>query len=344
MSGSSLAGVRHSDLTVWNDFSVCRPSSGINETLISETEIKNREHLPYEGSVESTTLQIRPATKCQYREPCATPAKSGAPLAEDQGRGPGFSGSKNEETVLSYQAAPHMPEAPRGHVTEEVILREKAAMGRPGPVVELQLSLSQEGPKGTSAPVVALLGAEKSKSPDPDPNLHHGRVVHVNSVLTNEKGDPSLRSSKIIQISSGQELRVIQARQAGDAGLPRVEVVLDCSDRQKTEGCRLQAGNGGVDAPGEGGQSEAPPSLVSFAVSSEGTEQGEEPRSERDHSRPHKHRARHARESCGGRRGAALPARALLLFSFLKVFLMSFIGFLKIINAQKNRFVENTHG
>ncbi|XP_019480969.1 PREDICTED: synaptopodin-2 isoform X1 [Hipposideros armiger] len=272
-----------------------RPSSGINETLISETEIKNHEHLPYEGSVESTTLQIRPATKCQYREPCTTPAKSGAPLAEDQGRGPGFSGSKNEETVLSYQAAPHMPEAPRGHVTEEVILREKVAMGRPGPVVELQLSLSQEGPKGTSAPVVALLGAEKSKSPDPDPNLHHGRVVHINSVPTNEKGDPSLRSSKIIQISSGQELRVIQAREAGDAGLPRVEVVLDCSDRQKTEGCRLQAGNGGVDAPGEGGQSEAPPSLVSFAVSSEGTEQGEEPRSERDHSRPHKHRARHAR-------------------------------------------------
>lgn len=272
-----------------------RPSSGINETLISGTEIKNHEHLPQEGCVESTTLQIRPATKCQYRESCVTPIKSGAPLAEDQGSGPGFSGSKREETVLSYQAVPHMPDAPRGHLTGEAILWEKAAVGQPGPVVELQLSLSQEGPKGTSAPVVALLGAEQVKSPDPDPNLHQGRAVHIHSVPTKDKGDPSLRSSKIIQISSGHELRVLQAREVGDAGLPRVEVILDCSDTQKAEGCRLQAGSGGVDAPWEGGPSEAPPSLVSFAVSSEGTEQGEEPRWERDPCRPHKHRARHAR-------------------------------------------------
>lgn len=272
--------------------------------------------------MESTTLQIRPATKCQYRESCVTPIKSGAPLAEDQGSGPGFSGSKREETVLSYQAVPHMPDAPRGHLTGEAILWEKAAVGQPGPVVELQLSLSQEGPKGTSAPVVALLGAEQVKSPDPDPNLHQGRAVHIHSVPTEDKGDPSLRSSKIIQISSGHELRVLQAREAGDAGLPRVEVILDCSDTQKTEGCRLQAGSGGVDAPWEGGPSEAPPSLVSFAVSSEGTEQGEEPRWERDPCRPHKHRARHARESCGGWQGP--PAGRLellclrgLFFSFL---------------------------
>lgn len=300
MSGSSLAGVRRSELTVWNDFSVCRPSSGINETLISGTEIKNHQHLPQEGCVESTTVQIRPAAKCQYRGSCGTPIKSGAPLAEDQGSGPGFSGNKTEETVLSYQVVPHMPDAPRGHLTGEAILWEKAAVGQPGPVVELQLSLSPEGPKGTRAPAVALLGAEQLKSPDPDPNLHQGRAVHIHSVPTEDKGDPSPRSSKIIQISSGHELRVLQGREAEDAGLPRVEVILDCSDTQKAEGCRLQAGSGGVDAPWEGGPSEAPPSLVSFAVSSEGTEQGEEPRWERDPSRPHKHRARHARESCGG--------------------------------------------
>ncbi|KAF6307258.1 synaptopodin 2 [Rhinolophus ferrumequinum] len=272
-----------------------RPSSGINETLISGTEIKNHEHLPQEGCMESTTLQIRPAAKCQYRESCGTPIKSGAPLAEDQGSGPGFSGNKTEETVLSYQVVPHMSGAPRGHLTGEAILWEKAAVGQPGPVVKLQLSLSPEGPKGTRAPAVALLGAEQLKSPDPDPNLHQGRAVHIHSVPTEDKGDPSPRSSKIIQISSGHELRVLQAREAGDAGLPRVEVILDCSDTQKAEGCRLQAGSGGVDAPWEGGPSEAPPSLVSFAVSSEGTEQGEEPRWERDPSRPHKHRARHAR-------------------------------------------------
>ncbi|XP_014932965.2 synaptopodin-2 [Acinonyx jubatus] len=272
-----------------------RPSSGVNETSISETENKNPEHPTHERCVESTTLQIRPATKNQHREFYVASIKSGVPLTEDQGSGPGFSENIKEETGLSYHVAPYMPDSQRGRLAEEVILREKAEAGQPGPVVELQLSLSQERHKGTNVPVVALLGAEKSKSPDPDPYLQHDRIVHINSVPTNEKGEPSLRSSKIIQISSGKELKVIQGNEAGDKGLPRVEVILDCLDRQKTEGCRLQAGKGCVDSPVEGGQSEAPPSLVSFAVSSEGTEQGEDPRLERDHSRPHKHRARHAR-------------------------------------------------
>ncbi|KAM9237658.1 synaptopodin-2 isoform 2-T2 [Dugong dugon] len=272
-----------------------RPSSGIVETLISETENKKQKHLTHEGYVESTTLQIRPATKSQDREFYVAPVKSGVLLAEDQGSGPDCSGSIKEETVLSYQMAPQMPDSQSRRLTDEVILREKAEAGQPGPVVELQLSLSQERPKATSVPAVALLGAEKSKSPDPDTNLQHEEIVHVNSVPTDEKGDPTLRSSKIIQISSSKELRVIPGREAGDPRLPRVEVILDCSDRQKTEGCRLQAEKGYVDAPVEGGQSEAPPSLVFFAVSSEGTEQGEDPRSERDHSRPNKHRARHAR-------------------------------------------------
>ncbi|XP_023404380.2 synaptopodin-2 [Loxodonta africana] len=269
-----------------------RPSSGINETLISETENKNHEHLTHEGYVESTTLQIRPATKTQYREFYVAPVKSGVSLIEDEGNGLNCSGNIKEETVLSYQMAPQMPASQSGCMTDEVILREKAETG---PMVELQLSLSQEEPKATSAPQVAPLGAEKSESPEADTNLQHDETVHINSVPTDEKGDPSLRSSKIIQISSSKELRVIPGREAGDPGLPRVEVILDCSDRQKTEGCRLQAGKGYVDSSVEGGQSEAPPSLVFFAVSSEGTEQGEDPRSERDHSRPHKHRARHAR-------------------------------------------------
>uniref|UniRef100_A0A8D0U214 Synaptopodin-2 n=1 Tax=Sus scrofa TaxID=9823 RepID=A0A8D0U214_PIG len=268
-----------------------RPSSGISETLITETENKNHEHLTHEGYVESTTLQIRPATKSQCREYYIAPVKSGAPLAEDQARGTGVSGSIKEEASL----APHTSDLESEHLPEEGILRDNAEVGRAGTVVELQLSLSQERHKGASAPVVALLGAEKSKSPDPDLNLQHDGTVRINSVPTSEKGDSALRSSKIIQISSGQELRVIQGSEAGDSELPRVEVIFNCSDRQKTEGCRLQAGKGCVDSPVEGGQSEAPPSLVSFAVSSEGTEQGEDPRSERDHSRPHKHRARHAR-------------------------------------------------
>lgn len=274
---------------------MCRSSSGISEALISENENKNLEHLTHGGHVESTTLQIRPATKTQCTEFFLAPVKTEVPLAEDQRSGPDCAGSLKEETGLSYQRAPQMPDSQRGRVAEELILREKIEAEQPGPVVELQLSLSQERHKGASGPVVALPGPEKSKSPDPDPNLSHDKIVHINSIPTNEKADPFLRSSKIIQISSGRELRVIQESEAGDARLPRVEVILDCSDRQKTEGCRLQAGKGCVDSPVEGGQSEAPPSLVS-----EGIEQGEDPRSEKDHSRPHKHRARHARKFCVG--------------------------------------------
>ncbi|XP_073897727.1 synaptopodin-2 isoform X2 [Castor canadensis] len=271
-----------------------RPSSEISEALVSEAESKNHEHLTHEGFVESTTLQIRPATKTQYREFHIVPV-SGVPPAEDQISDSDCAVIIKEETVRSYQRAPQTCDSQESHLGEAVVLREKAEAGLPGPVVELQLSLSQERQKATSGLVVALQGAENSKSSDPNSSLKHEKTVHINSVPADEKADPSLRSSKIIQISSGRELRVVQGRGAGDAGLPRVEVILDCSDRQKTEGCGLQAGKGCVASPVEGGQSEAPPSLVSFAVSSEGTEQGEDPRWEKDHSRPHKHRARHAR-------------------------------------------------
>ncbi|KAM6221290.1 synaptopodin-2 isoform 2-T2 [Rhynchocyon petersi] len=272
-----------------------RPSSGISETVISETENKSQEHLTHERYTESTTLQIHPATKTQDGEACTTPGKNEVFLEEDQESGPNYSVIIKEEIGLNYQMAPQMPESQRGHLADEIILRKKTEAGQPGPVVELQLSLSQERHKTATAPAVALLGAEKSESPKPDSDLQHDGTVHINSVPAEGKGDPPRRSSKIIQICSNKELRVIPAREAGDPGLPQVEVILDCSDRQKREGCRLQAGKGHVDSPVEGGQSEAPPSLVSFAFSSEGTEQGEDPRWERDQSRPHKHRARHAR-------------------------------------------------
>lgn len=309
---------------------MCRPSSGISETLASDTENQTPAHLPAEGCVESTTLQIRRATHSQ--DPA--PHQSGTPLAENLESGPAFSGSKREEEMgLHYTEAPYTPDPPRGCLAEEVVLLErKADMGWPGPVVELQLSLSQDICTGPGVPTVALLGAAKPKSPDPEPNLHPGRTVHINAAPTSEKGEASLRSSKIIQICRGQELRVVQGAAARAEGLPRVEVILDCADQQLAGGYRLQAGAGHVDSPLEGGQSEAPPSLVAFAVSSEGTELGDDPNGERDHSRPHKHRARHARESCGGwwgpgawagARGSCCCSPAWMAFSFKDFFCLS---------------------
>ncbi|XP_054419586.1 synaptopodin-2 [Pteronotus mesoamericanus] len=274
---------------------VKRPSGGMSEALVSDTDTRVQQHVPREGCVQSTTLQIRPAPPSQDREPRIAPAGSGAALAEDQGWGPAFPGSGKEETGPGYPETPHTPHALRGSPPDELASGEKTDAGWPGPVVELQLSLSQEVHTGAGGPVVALLGAEKSKCPDPDPNLDRSGIAHINSAPSGEKGGVCLRSSKIIQIRSGRAPRVAPGEEAGDPGLPRVEVIFDCAARQQAEGCRLPAGAGGVDSPGEGGPSEAPPSLVAFAVSSEGTEPGEEPRCGRDHSRPHRHRARHAR-------------------------------------------------
>uniref|UniRef100_A0A8C6QGN1 Synaptopodin-2 n=1 Tax=Nannospalax galili TaxID=1026970 RepID=A0A8C6QGN1_NANGA len=265
-----------------------RPSSGISETLVSETESVNHEHLTPEGLGESATLQIHPTAMTQCTEFFLAPVQSRVHLAEDQENDWDSARGTKEETDPPKSSQ-------QEHLVEEVILRKKAESGQTVPVVELQLSLSQESHQHSNDSVVTLQGSEKSKSSDQDWDLQQESTVHIDTIPAPGKVDSSLRSSQTIQISSGRELRVSQGREADDTGLPRVEVILHCSDRQKTEGCRLQAGKGCAASQGEGGQSEAPPSVVSFAISSEGTEQGEDQRSEKDHSRPHKHRARHAR-------------------------------------------------
>ncbi|XP_055972909.1 synaptopodin-2 isoform X1 [Sorex fumeus] len=272
---------------------VKRSPSGINETLIPEAENQNHKLLTREGCVESTTLQIRPATGSQCKEFSSSPAPHRIPVAEDGESGPDCSGSVKEDPASP--GAPHTVEFRRGCLAEETVLSGEVQAGLPESPVEFQLSLPQERHEGSSAPGEAPLEAEKSQSPDPTPPFQHDSAAPLQPVPAEEPRGLSLRSSKTIQLSSGLDLTAIPDREAGNVGLSRVDVLLNCSARQQTEGYRLQAGKGCVDSPGEGGQSEAPPSLVSFAVSSEGTEQGDEPHSERDHSRPHKHRARHAR-------------------------------------------------
>ncbi|KAM5306183.1 synaptopodin-2 [Glossophaga mutica] len=266
---------------------VKRASSGMNETLTPETETRTQQHPPQEGRAESTALQTPLAPPSQDGGPCTAPLGSGAPLAEDQGRGPACPGSGKEETGLRCPETPHGPAAPQG--------RSAGAPLRPGPGAAPQPPQSQEVRSGTGVPVAAPLGAGTPRGPDPDPPSDCGGISQMHSAPSSERGAPPPRSSTILQMRGGQELPVPRGREAGPAGLPRVEVIFGCADRRQTEGCGLLAAAGGVDAPGEGGQSEAPPSLVAFAVSSEGTEPGAEPRCGRDHSRPHKHRARHAR-------------------------------------------------
>ncbi|CAI9547135.1 unnamed protein product, partial [Staurois parvus] len=91
-----------------------------------------------------------------------------------------------------------------------------------------------------------------------------------------------------------QQAKIIPAGLTREACLPRVELILDCSGREKEP--RSQSDRGCVISGEEGGQTEEPPSSVSFGIKAEDSEEGEEAQqAERELVRPNKHRARHAR-------------------------------------------------
>ncbi|XP_072481468.1 synaptopodin-2 isoform X2 [Notamacropus eugenii] len=258
-----------------------RPSSGINETYVPETVNQDDDHLVHEDHVERTSLQIWP--------PC-TQGQRTFPGQKDE-KNPDCSG----ETQPSPQIALHSPGRPW---PESIVLRETEG-GRPGAVVELQLALLPDRHKDPGTLVGTVLGgAENHPSPDPHPDQLQGGLGHGPSAFSDEKEDSGQGpSDKLIQLSSGRELQVTQEKEAGAPHLSRAEVIINYSyDREKAEGSNWAGRKGCGDFQVEGGRAEAPPSVVSFPISSEGTEQGEDQQiSERDHRRPHKHRARHAR-------------------------------------------------
>uniref|UniRef100_F7G0F4 Synaptopodin-2 n=1 Tax=Monodelphis domestica TaxID=13616 RepID=F7G0F4_MONDO len=246
-----------------------RPSTGINETYIPEAENKEQPLLIQEEHVERTSLQIWPHCSQDDRA---------LPDPKDE-RSPGdCSGESNL----------YFPR--RALKTEEC---------RPGTVVELQLSLSHDRHQDPGASVgTGPGGAKNHTSPDPHPDQLQGGLDQGTAVFSEEKedsGEGPLR--KVTQLSSGPELQVTQGREAGAPHPSRAKVIVNySSDREKAEGSNWTGRKGCGDFQVEGGRAEAPPSVVSFPISSEGTEQGEDQQiSERDHRRPHKHRARHAR-------------------------------------------------
>ncbi|NXD84203.1 SYNP2 protein, partial [Halcyon senegalensis] len=266
-----------------------RSSNGINETLSAERENGKQDNIKNEDYRESTTLQINTAKEIPHGDLCITEIYS----ETHQGAGESnihFSEMK-QETTQSHRITHKVIGTPKVLVTDEAAFRGKMEERRPGTMVELQLSLSNDAHKGTNAPAVTLLGAEKCSPSARGPSVQQDGTSPVITIPLAVKEGNIQWSSKVVQFSSGKEVKRIQG---AAPSLPRVEVILDCSDREK-EAPRSLAERGCVDSQVEGGQSEAPPSLLSFAISSEGTEQREDNQHlERDH-KPLKHRARHAR-------------------------------------------------
>ncbi|NXA28537.1 SYNP2 protein, partial [Ibidorhyncha struthersii] len=265
-----------------------RSSNGISETLSAERENGKHENIKNEDYRESTTLQIDTAKEIPHGDLCITEIYSETHQGAEESN-IHFS-EMTQETTQSHRITPKVIGTSKVLVTDEAF-RGKTEERRPGTMVELQLSLSNDVHKGTNAPAVTLLGAEKCTPSGRGPSVQQDGTSPVIAVPLGVKEGNIQWSSKVVQFSSGKEVKRIQG---AAPSLPRVEVILDCSEREK-EAPRSPAERGCVDSQVEGGQSEAPPSLLSFAIPSEGTEQGEDDQhSERDH-RPLKHRARHAR-------------------------------------------------
>lgn len=201
-------------------------------------------------------------------------------------------------------------------------------------MVELQLSLSQERDTRAKRRRSGSPKSRKSKSPDPGAYLQHDGIVHKFCPHYREGGPPS----EVQQDNPDLQwpgLRVIQGNEAaGHGAAPRGDLrLLLTGRRRKGAGFRQQ----GVDSPVRRAvRSTSLLFLVSFAVSSEGSRRRST--SERDHSRPHKHRARHGRSPCPGSTAGQLEGawelRGLLLvppassgFFFLRFFLCLSLAF-----------------
>ncbi|XP_030900584.2 synaptopodin-2 isoform X2 [Melopsittacus undulatus] len=266
-----------------------RSFSGINEALSAGRENGKDESINKEDYRESTTMQINTAKEIPHGDLCITE------IHRESHQGAGernihFSATKQEITQ-SQRITPKVIGTSKVLVTDETALRGNTEERRPGTMVELQLSLSNEKHKSTHDPAVTLLGAEKCTLSGREPSVQQDGTSPVITIPLGMKEGNIQWSSKVVQFSNGKEIKRIQGTAPS---LPRVEVILDCSDREK-EAPRSLVERGCVNSQVEEGQSEAPPSLLSFAISSEGAEQREgNQHLERDH-RPLKHRARHAR-------------------------------------------------
>ncbi|XP_069711280.1 synaptopodin-2 [Phaenicophaeus curvirostris] len=264
-----------------------RSSQGINENLSAERENGKPNNIKNEDYRESTTLEINTAKEIRHGDLCITEIYS--ETHQEAGESNTDFSETKQETTQSHRITPKVIGTSKVLMPHEAVFRGKTEE-RPGTMVELQLSLSNDAHKGTNAPAVTLLGAEKCTPSGKGPSVQDGTSPVIAVPLGVKEGNIQW-SSKVVQFSSSKEVKRIPG---AAPSLPRVEVILDCSNREK-EAPRSVAERGCVDSQVEGGQSEAPPSLLSFAISSEGTEQGEDDQhSERDH-RPLKHRARHAR-------------------------------------------------
>ncbi|XP_075056436.1 synaptopodin-2 [Mixophyes fleayi] len=266
-----------------------------NKTLVAENKNGKEENIKKEEYTESTTLQIRPGLETVPRERDISETNCQSVYSRTE-CDMGLMGiEKDKEITLCHKITPTETETPKDGLTSDIPLTRRIEDARQGSMVELQLTLSPDMHLGTGgAPIVTLLSADKCLSSETEHSVQHSEAGSVNSECVNKREPPKQQASTTFQITGKQQAKIIPAGEAEETSFPRVELILDCNGRDKES--RLLPDWGSVKSVEEGGQSVAPPSTVSFGITVEDSEQGEEDQqAESDHTRPHKHRARHAR-------------------------------------------------
>ncbi|OCT99895.1 hypothetical protein XELAEV_18005679mg [Xenopus laevis] len=256
-----------------------------NNATVSEVKNGEDANIKVEEYTQSTTLQIRPAPESPSQNDVLEVQEQSLCARTDTGE------QNDKYTIQCHTISPKMTETPRAFIP----LIEKHGEGRQGAMIELQLSLSPDMHVGSAAPILTVLGAENGTPSEIKGNAQQNETISVGEICLHQKEEPAHMSSTTFQIAGRQETKIIKTVEADDPSFPRVELILDCSGIEKEEPESL-SDRGCVESKEEGGQLEAPPATVSFGITAEESEQGEEDQqAERDHTRPQKHRARHAR-------------------------------------------------
>ncbi|OCT97149.1 hypothetical protein XELAEV_18009371mg [Xenopus laevis] len=281
INGTSCTSIPYSEVVALIEKSVDTLQLLVKRALTKATlsEVKNGKdaNIQEEEYTQSITLQIRPGPE--------TLSENNVSEIQD-------TGEQNDKNILQcHKMTPKMTETPRAFIP----VIEKHGEGRQGAVIELQLSLSADMHVGSGAPILTVLGAENGTPSEIKGNVQNNETASLSEICLNQKEGPAHMSSTTFPIAGRQETKIIQTVEADDPSFPRVQLILDCSGIEKEESESL-SDRGCVESKEEGGQLEAPPAAVSFGITAEESEQGEEDQqAERDHTRPQKHRARHAR-------------------------------------------------
>ncbi|KAM3938997.1 synaptopodin-2 [Leptodactylus fuscus] len=288
INGTNCTDIPYSEVVTLIEKSIDSLQMLVKRTSSKTLAVENKNadgNINKEEYTESTTLQIRTGPESVSREHGIS--ETNCPsfyLRTEHGTGV-MEAEKDKEVILCHKITPKVIETPKGNTTIDIPVTKSTEEGRQGAMVELQLSLSQDMRLRTgSVPTVTLLGAETSSEDE-------HRVQKSETCLTTNE-TPMQKASTTFQITGKQQAKIVPIREkAQDTTFPRVELILECSGREKES--RSVPAEGCVVSVEEGGHLEEPPSTVSFGITGEDSEQGEE--DQQDHIRPNKHRARHAR-------------------------------------------------